>query len=226
MAPAGQAHVLSDVGFPQVAAAMGAITMHQSSRPARKGTCAAPVVKNGTEAVSTACRRSAHSTRAMRLIRSGVTDSAGPLPSAWPRDAWVAGGLTGRGLGEGPHDEREVRPSPPPRSGEREQTEVAERPEPRNITCSRLRCPQRTQRKQPCRPDDDGRGRCRDAHRTRHHNVYALPGDTTIICLTRCSRRRTAFAPSGTCHEQGAAYLALARRSQPQAADLCGRRRA
>ena len=30
MAPARQAHVLSDVGFPQVAAAMGAITMHQT----------------------------------------------------------------------------------------------------------------------------------------------------------------------------------------------------
>ena len=29
MAPAGQAHVLSDVGFPQVAAGVGAITVHQ-----------------------------------------------------------------------------------------------------------------------------------------------------------------------------------------------------
>jgi len=62
MAPAGQAHVLSDVGFPQVAAAMGAITMHQTvPLTGAEGHMRSAVVKNGTEAVSTACRRSAHS---------------------------------------------------------------------------------------------------------------------------------------------------------------------
>jgi hypothetical protein len=120
MAPAGQAHVLSDVGFPQVAAGVGAITVHQR------------VLVTGAEGHM-------RSAGCQEWCRSGL-DSVPPICTLkrafHSPDESVSGN---------PGYEANL----PPKShgfSEREQAGFCRR------------------------PDDDGRGRCRDAHRTRRHN--------------------------------------------------------